>query len=394
MPPAKRERPAGFNPMAGVAQNLDVIYGVHNPAGVRDSQVTKEIEVDAIQPNPFQPRKEFDEEGLEGLATSIRNHGLIQPLVVTFRDNVVYLVSGERRLRAAKLAGLPTVPCIEREKLSDEELEDLAFEENVHRANLTPLEEGYALDRYMKRHSLTTAATATRRGISRATVIRRLALVVYPEIAQAVADGRLTADQGANIALYIERPGHAALRQATLTALAGQGRLTPQQLDAALGTEPAGSTDELPAPSTAGNGTAILDTTPIAAPPAAEADTSSGVMAMPAAEPGQTPEPGTAPPARPAGSDSSRRSALPPTAAPPSTGVPDSGGLAAPLRVTVTDQYRRLQELQDLATWLGQRDLLAWIDALPPEMREEYVGALRTLHQHIPTILQATQTSK
>ena len=74
--------------------------------GVRDSQVTKEIDVDAIQPNRFQPRQDFDEESLRGLAISIQNHGIIQPLVVTFRNGTVYLVSGERRLRPpAKRAG-------------------------------------------------------------------------------------------------------------------------------------------------------------------------------------------------------------------------------------------------------------------------------------------------
>src|SRR5436309_1669191 len=100
--PAKRERPPS-DLMDGVADQLDAIYGTRNPPGVRDSYVTKEIAVEAIKRNPFQPRKEFDEEGLEGLATSIRNHGIIQPLVVTFRDGEVFLVSGERRLLAAQL---------------------------------------------------------------------------------------------------------------------------------------------------------------------------------------------------------------------------------------------------------------------------------------------------
>jgi ParB/RepB/Spo0J family partition protein len=392
----KRERPQTYDPMEGLGDNLDLIYGTHNPPGVHDSQVTKEIEVDAIQPNPFQPRQDFDEESLESLAISIQNHGIIQPLVVTFRNGTVYLVSGERRLRAARKAGRRTVPCIEQKDISDAEMEDMAFEENVHRKDLTPLEEAYAIDRYMQRHGISGREAAARRGISRATVQRRLALIRYPEIAQAVAEGRLAHDQAAAIAMNIERPGQTAIRQQILTILQTGNTPTPEQIAIASGEQPpAVRPNAVPVSAVADASDSLISTAtevmadPAPSPLAVASGPSTDLAPIPADAP--TPVAKT-PPTHPAVTSPIAATGMP---APPdrkgeAATQPPSGSALA----NRAAQQRRLQDLQELAAWWTRADLATWIAALPAEMLAEYLAVLRNLQQQIPAVIAVMQSQQ
>jgi len=146
-----------------------------------------------IVPNPDQPRRHFDEEALGLLADSIRRHGLLQPLVVRRIAGRYELVAGERRLRAARRAGLERVPVIVREARTEDRLE-LALIENLQRADLTPLEEAEAYRQLLETHGLTQEEIATRVGKSRPAITNTLRLLGLPDAVKAqLESGELTA---------------------------------------------------------------------------------------------------------------------------------------------------------------------------------------------------------
>jgi ParB family chromosome partitioning protein len=152
-----------------------------------------EVDVDRIMPNPWQPRLEIDEAALAELVLSIREHGIIQPLIVTRADNESYaLVAGERRWRAAKAAGLLTVPVVVKETTPRQRLE-LALVENIQRQDLSPLETAQAYRQLIDEHSLTQEAVAERVGKSRAAVANALRLLQLPPPARdALATGKIS----------------------------------------------------------------------------------------------------------------------------------------------------------------------------------------------------------
>ncbi len=144
-----------------------------------------DIDIDAIAPNPYQPRIEIEPEALETLAASIRVHGVIQPLVITHgpeRGRYI-LIAGERRWRAARLAGLGAVPAIVKEA-TPRALLELALVENVVRADLAPLEEAAAYRQLIDDFGLTQAAVAERVGRSRVSVTNTLRLLALPDRVQ------------------------------------------------------------------------------------------------------------------------------------------------------------------------------------------------------------------
>jgi ParB family chromosome partitioning protein len=144
-------------------------------------------------PNPEQPRRHFDEEALAALAESVRQHGLLQPLVVRRVAGHYELIAGERRLRAAERAGLETVPVIVREARPEERLE-LALIENVQRENLTPLEEAEAYRHLIDVYGLTQEDVAQRVGKSRPSIANSLRLLALPDAVKAqLESGELTA---------------------------------------------------------------------------------------------------------------------------------------------------------------------------------------------------------
>ncbi len=152
-----------------------------------------EVELARLSTGRFQPRRGFAEEGLLELAASIREHGVVQPLVVVPRADGFEIVAGERRFRAAQLAGLERVPVVVREKPSDRELLELALVENLQREDLNAIEESEAFGRLREEFALTQEQIATRVGKDRATVANSLRLLRLPSsVKDLVRDGSLS----------------------------------------------------------------------------------------------------------------------------------------------------------------------------------------------------------
>lgn len=152
-----------------------------------------EAEIAAIRPNPYQPRDMFDQEALDELAASIREQGLLQPLIVRRNGNGFELIAGERRFRAAKLAGLERVPIVVREANDQESLE-LALIENLQRENLNPIEEARAFQRLVDEFDLRHEEIATRVGKTRSTVTNAIRLLqLPPDIRAQIEAGTLSA---------------------------------------------------------------------------------------------------------------------------------------------------------------------------------------------------------
>ncbi len=152
----------------------------------------REINVDLISPNPYQPRMVWNEQELAELAESIKVSGIIQPIIVRPRGERFEIIAGERRFRAAQITGLKTVPAIIR-AATDEQLLELALVENIHRTNLNPIERAQAYQNYISTFSLTQAEAATRLGEDRSVVANYLRLLELPEeIKQMLIDGQLT----------------------------------------------------------------------------------------------------------------------------------------------------------------------------------------------------------
>jgi len=153
-----------------------------------------EIDIDRIRPNPYQPRKDFDEEALDELARSIAQLGIIQPITVrALGNNEFEVISGERRLRAARRAGLKRVPAYVREADTEEMLE-MALVENVQREELNPIEVALGYQRLIEECGLTQEQVAEKVGKNRATVANFLRLLKLPPRIQAsLRDGTITA---------------------------------------------------------------------------------------------------------------------------------------------------------------------------------------------------------
>ena len=165
-------------------------------AAHRNEEGIRDIPIDEIQPNPHQPRTRFEPASLTELATSIREHGVIQPVIVTERPDQpqrYWLITGERRWRAARQAGLTSVPAVVREATSQQLLE-LALVENLQRDDLSPLEEAAAYNTLIDRFDLTQAQVAYRVGKSRSAVANAVRLLGLPaEIQAALNDGLISA---------------------------------------------------------------------------------------------------------------------------------------------------------------------------------------------------------
>lgn len=184
-------------------EQKDKHYTPNDPE-LRQGEAVFHIELDKIHPNPYQPRREFDEETLKELAHSIQEYGIIQPLVVsrlrTEKDSgadVEYqIIAGERRWRAAKLAGLPRVPVVVRKEEAPKGNLELALVENLQRSNLNPVETARAYSRLQDEFGLTQREVAQRVGKSREAVANTLRLLQLPsEIQDAIASGKIGESQ-------------------------------------------------------------------------------------------------------------------------------------------------------------------------------------------------------
>jgi ParB family transcriptional regulator, chromosome partitioning protein len=160
--------------------------------GGKSQQFYAECEIELIEPNRYQPRRHFSTEELEQLSESIRSQGIIQPLVVRRADVGYELVAGERRLRAAKLAGLQNVPVVVK-AVSDAEMLEMSIVENIQRENLNPMEESEAYHRLIDEFGLTQEQAAAKVGKSRSAVANFLRLRQLPEpIKTSITEGQLS----------------------------------------------------------------------------------------------------------------------------------------------------------------------------------------------------------
>lgn len=175
------------------------------------------VEVDKIKPNPFQPRRDFDETQLRSLSDSIRQYGVLQALVVTRKEiqkpdgglAVEYeLVAGERRLRASKLAGLSQVPVLIRTTEDTDLMKlELAIIENIQREDLSPVDRARAFERLTKEFNLTHAEVGRKVGKSREYVSNTLRILMLPEfILTALSEGKITEGHTRPLMMLIERP--------------------------------------------------------------------------------------------------------------------------------------------------------------------------------------------
>lgn len=185
----------------GLGKGLGAIFvenantNVENEIAQEQEQQQQEISVKKISANPYQPRQFFSEEKLEELAASIKEYGIVQPLVVRKKGKGYELVAGERRLRAAKMAGLETVPVIIKE-YDDDKMMEIALIENIQRHDLNPIEEAHGLRRLMVEFKLTQEQAAEKVGRSRVAVTNILRLLNLPEAIQNyIIDGTLNMGQ-------------------------------------------------------------------------------------------------------------------------------------------------------------------------------------------------------
>jgi len=190
-----------------VRDPLANLFTSQRPAGVGDLPGARTIAVGLLDPNPFQPRTTFDQAALEELAASIHVHGILQPLTARQAGDRYQIGAGERRWRAAQLAGLADVPCVVR-TLSDEEMEVLALIENVQRADLDPLDEAHAYRRLMDRFGLSLREVSGRVKKSHEHVARRLRLIADPAVEEAVRAGTVGPSVGAELARIEDAERH------------------------------------------------------------------------------------------------------------------------------------------------------------------------------------------
>ena len=167
----------------GLGRGIDALFQDFEAEDVSQSRV-EELKLSDIRPNPYQPRKTFDEDALAELSDSIKQTGVFQPIIVRKSVNGYEIITGERRFRASQMAGKTTIPAIVRE-FDEEAMMEIAVLENLQREDLTPLDEAQAYDTLIKKLHLTQAEVSTRLGKSRPYIANYLRLLtLQPEVKQ------------------------------------------------------------------------------------------------------------------------------------------------------------------------------------------------------------------
>ncbi|MEK7598231.1 MAG: ParB/RepB/Spo0J family partition protein [Patescibacteria group bacterium] len=196
-----------------------------NTAGEKPGNI-EEIDIIRVAPNPHQPRKNFSPEKLQELADSIKQHGILQPIVVSKSGNQYELIMGERRLQAAKLAGLAKISAIVREATNQQKLE-MAVIENIQRHDLNPVEEAKSYAKLVQEFGLKQEEVADKVGKSRSAIANKLRLLGLPvEIQRALAEGKIT-EGHAKAILAVEN----AEKQRALFDLIIKNNLTVRQTE-------------------------------------------------------------------------------------------------------------------------------------------------------------------
>lgn len=189
-----------------------------------------EIDVYKIQPNPNQPRKHFDEEALQELASSIKLHGVIQPLVVNKTDDGNYLIiAGERRWRASKIAGIEKVPVVIK-NYTEKQIREISIIENLQREDLNPIEAARAIKQLMDEYHLTQEVVSDRIGKSRSSVANTLRLLsLYPDVIKMIEDGKLSSGHAKSLVVVDD-----TTQQIKLAKQAADGKMSVRELEKAV----------------------------------------------------------------------------------------------------------------------------------------------------------------
>lgn len=170
-----------------------------------DENEVKELPINELRVNPYQPRKTFNEESLQELAQSIKEHGVIQPIIVKKSIKGYEIVAGERRYRASRIAGKETIPCIIRE-FTDDQMMEIAVLENLQREDLNAIEEALGFEMLMKNLNLTQEQLAKRVGKSRSYITNMLGLLTLPtEVKNLVKEGKISTSHARTLS-KIENP--------------------------------------------------------------------------------------------------------------------------------------------------------------------------------------------
>ncbi len=177
----------------GLGRGLDALFGpVPEEEQIQENETLKTLKITQIEPNRDQPRKNFDQESLENLATSIKEFGLIQPIVVTKKDDYYSIIAGERRWRASKIAGLTEMPAIIRE--DDEKINSqIAIIENIQREDLNPYEKAIGLKNLMDNYGFTQEMLSKKLGKARSTIANQVRILnLTPPVLELAKEGKLS----------------------------------------------------------------------------------------------------------------------------------------------------------------------------------------------------------
>ena len=179
--------------MTGLGKGLDALFGpVPEEEQMKDNDTLKNLKITEVEPNRNQVRKNFDQEALEELAESIKEYGLIQPIVVTKKDNYYSIVAGERRWRASKIAGIKEIPAIIRE--DDEKVNaEISLIENMQREDLNPIEKATGIKTLMDNYGMSQDEIAKKLGKAKTTIINwTRVLNLDPRVLEMVREGKIT----------------------------------------------------------------------------------------------------------------------------------------------------------------------------------------------------------
>ena len=189
-----------------------------------------EIDLNKIFPNPNQPRKHFDEEALQELASSIKLHGVIQPLVVNkSTDGQYMIIAGERRWRASKIAGLDKVPVVIK-NYTEKQIKEVSIIENLQREDLNPIEAARAIKQLMEEYNLTQETVSDRIGKSRSSVANTLRLLsLYPDVIKMIEDGKLSSGHARSLVVVDD-----TTTQIKLAKQAADGKMSVRELEKAV----------------------------------------------------------------------------------------------------------------------------------------------------------------
>ena len=179
--------------MTGLGKGLYALFGnVPEEEQIKDDDVLKNLKITEIEPNREQPRKQFDQEKLEELADSIKEYGLIQPVVVTKKNGYYAIIAGERRWRAAKIAGMDEIPAIVRDD-DDRRNKEIALIENIQREDLNPYEKALGIKNLMDAYGLRQEDVAKKLGKSRSAIANSVRILnLEPRVLEFAKQGKLT----------------------------------------------------------------------------------------------------------------------------------------------------------------------------------------------------------